>query len=114
MGWKAWTTLILGVVSAFIAALFYIQNSLRKVDLSLDLGLRAWRLAEPVSVPLVLFVAFAVGLLLGLLAMSLAWRRASGRVAELELRLARASVSGSTGSAGAGGPSVGPSADLWT
>ena len=99
MGWKTWTTLILVALSAFFGALFYLQNSLRKVDLSLDLYVAAWRLQEPVSVPLVVFVSFGVGLLIGLTAMTLAWRRASGRVAELELRLARTG-GGPSGSAG--------------
>ena len=90
MGWKTWTTLILVALSAFFGALFYLQNSLRKVDLSLDLYVAAWRLQEPVSVPLVVFVSFGVG-----------------------LRLARTG-GGPSGSAGAGGPIGGPSADLWT
>lgn len=114
MGLKTWTALLLGVPGVFIAVLFYLQNSLRKVDLSLDLYVAAWRLQDPVPVPLVVFVSFGVGLLVGLISMTLAWRRASSRVAELEVRLARASGGSSGSSAGAGGPMVGPSADLWT
>lgn len=114
MGLKAWAALILGVPAIFVGVVFYLQNSLRKVDLSLDLYVAAWRLNEPAPVPAVVLISFGVGLLIGLAAMTLAWRRAASRVVDLEMRLARSSGGGPVGGSSAGGPMTGPGADLWT
>ena len=111
MGLKTWAALILGVPAVFIGVLFYLQNSLRTVDLSLDLYFAAWRLDSPAPVPAVVLVSFGLGLALGVAVMTLAWRRAASRVADLEIRLARSS-GGSSGGGGAAGPMTSSGADL--
>lgn len=65
MSWRGWTTLVLSLLILTLAGLFYVQNSLRVVDLSLNLGLFAFKLQEPAPVPLLLLVTFGVGLLVG-------------------------------------------------
>lgn len=54
--------LLLLVVAGLSA--FTIQNMSRTTELSLDLYWAAWRLAEPVAVPILIWVAFGAGLLL--------------------------------------------------
>jgi hypothetical protein len=63
-------SLILAVLG--LAVLFTIQNSSRLTDLSLDLGMAAWHLERPLSVPALLWGAFALGVVGGLL---LSWLR---------------------------------------
>jgi len=104
MGWKTWTALIFGVILLGINVLFYLQNSLRLTDLSLDLYVVATHLLVPLPVPVLLYSAFGLGLLVGLLLMGRAWRRASRRVSELEAQVTRGSSGTSPSSPG----------DLWT
>lgn len=65
MSWRGYTTLVLSLLVLALGGLFYVQNSLRVVDLSLNLGLFAFKLQEPAPVPLLLLVTFGVGLLVG-------------------------------------------------
>lgn len=94
MGLRGWSLLTLIVVSAGLGTLFWVQNSLRTVDLSLDLYVVAFKLASPVSVPVLLGATLVLGVLVGAGMMVLARRPP-----------APASVSAS-GSSGGG--------DLWT
>ena len=102
MSFRTWTTLILGSLVILVGYLFYVQNSLRLVDLSLDLYFTAWKLSSPVPVSALAYASFGTGLLLGLVLLALPWRRATRRVTDLEERLARS---------GSAPPSGG---DLWT
>lgn len=77
---------LLAVVGA--VSLFAIQNSSRTVTLGFDLYVAAWRLAEPVPVPLLMGIALGLGLVLGL-AVALRWRATlMHRVRALEQELA--------------------------
>ncbi len=62
--------LIVGLVLlaglCFVVVLFAIQNAGRTVQLSLDLGVAAWQLAEPASVSAVVGGAFGLGFALAL------------------------------------------------
>lgn len=59
-----WIKLILLVFAAAFLALFTVQNLSRTSELSLDLGLVAYKLAEPQPIPYMLLTAFGAGLLL--------------------------------------------------
>lgn len=65
MGAKGWTLSVLVLLTAAISALFYIQNSLRLTDLSLDLYFFAFELRDPIPVPAALLASFGLGLVLG-------------------------------------------------
>lgn len=77
-----WLVLLLLVGAALILAAFTVQNASREVVLSLNLGVVAWRLKEPVSASTLVWVSFAAGVVLTWLS---AFRR--GRV--LRQRIAR-------------------------
>ena len=75
-------------VLGIVAYLFAVQNGLRTVMLSLDLGFAAWQLGKPVTVPALMRTCFALGFLVGgviLLPRTLALRR---RVQKLERQVA--------------------------
>jgi hypothetical protein len=55
---------VLTLASAAVVALFVVQNSERSTQLTLNLGFAAWQLAQPVSVPALIGVAFAAGFVL--------------------------------------------------
>lgn len=97
MGFRGWSFLLLSLLALGAGGLFWVQNSLRLVDLSLDLYFFAFKLREPVPLPSVLMITFGLGLLTGMLFM-------------LPLRGARRSEPPRSG--GAGGSS--PGGDLWT
>ena len=67
MGLRGWTPLTLIVVGLGLGALFWVQNSLRLVDLSLDLYFVAFKFANPVPVPMLLGATLGLGLLLGVI-----------------------------------------------
>lgn len=69
-------------------ALFWIQNSSRTTQLSLDLGIAAWQLSEPVSVPALIAVSFGIGLLVGGLMFAVPSQRNARKARRLEAELA--------------------------
>lgn len=58
---------VLLVLGGLPTALFAFQNSGRMTGLSLNGGLFAFELAEPVAVPALMAITFAVGLLAGVI-----------------------------------------------
>ena len=89
MSWRFWTALVIVALIGTLATMFYLQNSLSLVDLSLNLGFSAWKLATPAPLPALLYISFGVGLLLGGGVLGFAWRRAVARADDMERRLAR-------------------------
>lgn len=76
------------VVLGIVVYLFAVQNSLRAVVLSLDVGFAAWQLDKAVAVPALMSICFGVGFVVGgviLLPRTLSLRR---RVQELERQVA--------------------------
>lgn len=74
--------------------LFWIQNSSRTTQLSLDLWFAAWQLSEPVSIPVLVAGSFAAGLALGVLLLGLPSWRNGRRARRLEAELALAGAAG--------------------
>jgi hypothetical protein len=72
-----WLQVMLVVLVVATAAAFTIQNSTFDARLQLDLGFAAWRLSEPASVPVLMWSAFGVGLLVGVIGMGIRSARAS-------------------------------------
>lgn len=58
--------LLAAVLAIAAGALFSVQNAARTTQLSFDLGFAAWRLEEPLPVPVLMALCCAGGLLLGL------------------------------------------------
>lgn len=79
-----WVVLVAGLIGAGGVALFAVQNSARTTQLSLDLGVVAWQLQQPVPVPALLGIAFGLGLVAGFLPLALRSFRLAARVRELE------------------------------
>jgi uncharacterized membrane protein YciS (DUF1049 family) len=84
--------LILALVAVLAAAgatwLFTVQNSARRVMLSLNLGLTRFALAEPVPVPVLMGICLGVGLLVGVVLLGIPYLRAAGRARRAERRAA--------------------------
>jgi RsiW-degrading membrane proteinase PrsW (M82 family) len=59
------TILILVLAVLTIAGLFTVQNGSRLVDLSLSVGVFGVELKEPMPVPVLLWIAFGGGLVIG-------------------------------------------------
>ena len=59
------TILILVLAVLTIAGLFTVQNGSRLVDLSLSIGVFGVELKEPMPVPVLLWIAFGGGLVIG-------------------------------------------------
>lgn len=66
-------SLILALTLITVVTLFFVQNSARTVDLSLDLQFWAWHFQRPQPVVLLIAGAFGGGLLAGLL-LPMLWR----------------------------------------
>jgi len=66
--WR-WFQLVSVLLVGLVGTLFTVQNSSRTSDLSLDLWFAAWHLQAPAPLPVLLWVAFAVGLLVGVIGM---------------------------------------------
>ena len=81
MSAKTWVLLVSILLLGTVGALFYVQNSLRTVELSLDLGFTAFKTATALPAPALLFGTFGLGLLLG--ASLVALRRRGGSSDEL-------------------------------
>ena len=77
----ALVVVLLGGVATW---LFWVQNSARRVMLSLNLGLFKLELAEAVPVPVLMSLCILGGLALGLLLTGIPWMRASGRARRAE------------------------------
>lgn len=63
MSRMGWFRLALLLVAGVILAAFYLQNSLRVSELSLDLGFVAWKLAVAQPVPLLMGISLFAGAL---------------------------------------------------
>ncbi len=61
-----WLLLVVLLLAAVPAALFTVQNSLWTAQLSLDLHFWATHLKAPMSVPNLMWMSFAVGLVAGM------------------------------------------------
>jgi uncharacterized integral membrane protein len=85
MRWVVLTTVALVVA---VAAAFTIQNSSFEAPLQLDLYVAAWRLAEPASVPLLMWASFAVGGLFAGGVLGARSARLASRVRQLESEIA--------------------------
>jgi hypothetical protein len=85
MRW-VWLTLLL--LLAFVVAAFTIQNSSFEAKLQLDLGVAAWRLASPVSVPVLMWTSFAVGAVVPALVLIARNARLNSRIRQLEQEIA--------------------------
>ena len=59
-----WFTLSLVALGGLSVAAFVVQNSSRTAELSFDTGFSAWKLTEPVSLPLLMALCFLGGALL--------------------------------------------------
>lgn len=78
------------VVAFLLAALFVVQNMGRKTQLSIDLGVAAFQLPQPVEVPVLMGVCVLAGLLLGVAALLPGRMAASKKAQRLEQQLAYA------------------------
>lgn len=87
----AWTFLALLVAGAGLG-LFWVQNSSRTTQLSIDVGVAAWQLREPVPVPALIVACVGIGVLGAAIPLSLRSWRLSGKIGELERRLAVADL----------------------
>jgi len=77
MGRYGWAALLLVLaVVVLVVGMFWVQNSARTTQLSLDLGFAAWQLKQPVPVPALVAASAGVGFLLGFLPM---WVRSLAR-----------------------------------
>ncbi len=89
--------LVVALIVVFIGVLFTLQNGGRMTNLSLSFGFSgaAFKLANPLPVPMLMWIAFAVGLSFGG-GWGLYQRFTSGQqIREMQRKLARASTSGS-------------------
>lgn len=93
MGRNTWL-LVLALVALVVGVgvLFTIQNGGRMTQLSLDLGLYAWQLKEPVPIPLLIGLCFGSGFALGVLVMVTRTARQGSRIRRLEQELAVSST----------------------
>ncbi len=98
-----WLKLVVAVVVLVPLAAFFVQNSSRTTVLSFDLGVAAWALSSPISVPSLMAACFFAGALAAL-GWGL-WARAAlaRKVRVLEQELALRGSARSDGPAGWGG-----------
>ena len=88
-----WFKLALVGSAAFALFAFTVQNSSRTTQLSLDVGLAAWKLVDPAPIPMLMWGCFALGTVV---TWSLGMRRnlvLSRRVRQLEQEMALAGKS---------------------
>lgn len=89
MGRNGWIAmLLLLAVMGVLLSLFYVQNSARTTQLSLDLGFAAWRLQQPVPVPALVLGCVGGGFLVGFLPTWMRGLSRGRRVKQLERQLA--------------------------
>ena len=80
--------LVLIGLLGFGGYLFVVQNLGRSTQVSFDLGFAAWQLANPVSIPVLVGLAFGVGLGTGLLLTLPRMARISRKARTLERQVA--------------------------
>lgn len=86
---RALVSLLVFFAVAGLTSLFFIQNSLRTVVLSLNLGpLGAWTVNQAIPVPVALAASFALGAVLVAIPALVGSYRKSSRIRELERQLA--------------------------
>ena len=79
--------IVLVVVTVLVVGtLFVLQNGARETQLSLDLGFRAWELRRPVTVPALIAVSFAAGLLVAAVPLGLRSLRLQSKLRRLSVR----------------------------
>ena len=88
-------TLIIGALVCGSAALFIVQNLSRTTQLSFDLQFLAWQLDEPVSIPILMAICSAAGLVLGLAYLGPKLISLSNQVRRLERQIALSDQGGS-------------------
>ena len=71
------------LVASALCTLFVVQNLGREVQLSLDLGFRAWQLEHPVSVPVLIAICVGAGMILAGLPLGLRTLRLQSRLRRL-------------------------------
>ncbi len=79
-----WLGLVLLLLAVSVAILFWIQNSLRTTDLTLDLGLIKLGLEHRISIPNLMGLCFGSGLLCGVGLVGVRSLRQSARIRKLE------------------------------
>jgi len=95
MGRYGWGALLLVLALLVgVVGLFYVQNSARTTQLSLDLGFAAWRLQQPVTVPALVGASAGIGFLLGFLPM---WVRGFARGREVQRLRSQVALQRDTG-----------------
>jgi len=83
---------LLGILVVAAAVLFSVQNSTRTTQLSFDLGVAAWQLQQPVSVPALIGACFGAGVLVGVIAMGFRVAHLTSKVRQLEQQVAVGSI----------------------
>ena len=87
-----WFILIVLVLTAALGALFTIQNSSRVTELSINLWVVAFELAEPQPVPFLILGAFGAGLILAGALGSFNRMGLQRKIRELERQAAQSSI----------------------
>lgn len=77
VGWIIAVVVVLAAAGA--SWLFWVQNSSRKVMLSLNLMVTKIQLVEPIPAPVLVAVCFGTGVLLGMVLVGILWSRSSAR-----------------------------------
>ena len=101
-----WFKLTVAALAVLSIVCFTVQNSSRTTDLSLDLWVGAWKLADPAPIPMLMWGCFAGGAVLMWAAGARRNMALSRRVRQLEQEMALAGRS----VGGAGGGSAGTGA----
>ena len=60
-----WVQLVVAVLVALVVGMFWVQNSSRTAELSLDLYAFGFQTASPQPLPLLLLAALGIGLIVG-------------------------------------------------
>ncbi len=75
--------IVLAVLVVALCTLFVVQNVEREVQMSLDLGFRAWQLERPVSVPALIAICIGAGMVLAGVPLGLRALRLQSRLRRL-------------------------------
>lgn len=76
--------LVVALLLAGAAALFWVQNASRTAMISLNLGFTQLQLVEPIPVPALMALCLAVGLVVGVAMVVPMWARAGARARKAE------------------------------